>query len=312
MTASASVSRVVEVRAGATVGGEVQQHVRRLVGERGEFDVRRPGRAAGDAATVGVTEQAGCERLVLELDVVADEEGFQRLEVAVGACVGGCCRDCRCVGARDRVHLGDVEDVGDAVAEAGCGVGVGVGCRCRACWRRSSARRSRCRARPCAPGSRPCSRRGSPCTQVASGRCAKISIWLASEYFAKRLMHGQQRQERLAGLGEALLERGEEVVDRAAGFGVHLGGSLSESGPHGPFARRSGDRGRPTREPATPTPDGARNAARAGRVTAEPVPGRGGWRGFCGAGRPKDQREAGAKVNGEARSSTSCKPGLTT
>ena len=39
-----------------------------------------------------------------------------------------CCRDCRCVGARDRVHLGDVEDVGDAVAETGRGVGVGFLC----------------------------------------------------------------------------------------------------------------------------------------------------------------------------------------
>ena len=109
---------------------------------------------------------------------------------------------------------------------------------------------------------------------------------LVRERVLREAAHGgEQWQERPAGLGEALLERGEEVVDRVAGFGVHLGGSLSESGPHGPFARRSGDRGRPTREPATPTPDGAGNAARAGRVTDEPVPGRGGWRGLCGAGR---------------------------
>ena len=112
-----------EVGAGGAIGGEVQQHVRRFVGERGELDVRGLAGAAGDAAAVGVAEQAACERLVLELDVVADEEGFERLEVAVGAGVGGCRRDCRCVGAGDRVHLGDVEDVGDAVAEAGCGVG---------------------------------------------------------------------------------------------------------------------------------------------------------------------------------------------
>jgi hypothetical protein len=39
-------------------------------------------------------------------------------------------------------------------------------------------------------------------------------------------------------------------------------------------------------EPTTPTTDGARNAARAGRVTAESVLWQGGWRGLCGAGRP--------------------------
>ena len=49
---------------------------------------------------------------------MADEEGLERLEVAVGAGVVGRRRDCRCVGARDRVHLGDVEDVGDAEAES--------------------------------------------------------------------------------------------------------------------------------------------------------------------------------------------------
>ena len=81
-------------------------------------DLARLAGAAGDATAVGVAEQAGCERLVLKLDVVADEEGFQRLEVAVGAGAGGRRRDCRCVRARNRVHLGDVEDVRDSVADA--------------------------------------------------------------------------------------------------------------------------------------------------------------------------------------------------
>ena len=143
--------------------------------------------AAGDAATVGVTEQAGCERLVLELDVVADEEGFQRLEVAVGAGVGGAPRAARrrCRGGRRPARC-------RRRRRRGSRVGVRRRCRsrlrCRACSRSASARRSRCRARLCAPGSRPCSRRGSPCTQVASGRCAKIRNWLASEYLEKRLM----------------------------------------------------------------------------------------------------------------------------
>jgi len=62
----------------------VQQQVRGLVGEGGEFDVRGLSLTAGDAATVGVAVEAACECLVLELDVVTDEEGFQRLGVAVG------------------------------------------------------------------------------------------------------------------------------------------------------------------------------------------------------------------------------------
>ena len=88
-----------EIGTRVAIGGEVQQHVSRFVSERGELDVRGLAGAAGDAAAVGVAEQAAGECLVLELYVVADEEGFERLDVAVGACVGGCCRDCRCVGA---------------------------------------------------------------------------------------------------------------------------------------------------------------------------------------------------------------------
>ena len=40
---------------------QVQRRVRRLVGEGGEFDVRGPAGAKGDAAAVGVAEQAACE-----------------------------------------------------------------------------------------------------------------------------------------------------------------------------------------------------------------------------------------------------------
>jgi hypothetical protein len=62
--------------------------VRGFVGERGELDVCGLALAAGDAATVGVTEETRLQRFVLEFDVVADEEGFQRIEVAVGVGAG--------------------------------------------------------------------------------------------------------------------------------------------------------------------------------------------------------------------------------
>ena len=217
----------------------------------------------------------------------------------MGAGVGGCRRDGRCVGARDRVHLGDVEDVGDAVAETGCGVGVGFRCGVALVGEehRRVDRDALLALADLVAGLVP----GAVALHAGGVGALREDQHLVGERVLREAAHGgEQRQERLAGLGEALSERREQVVDRAAGFGVHLGGSLSESGPHGPFARRSGDRGRPTREPATPTPDGARNAARAGRVTAA-VLGRGALARVLRRGAPEDQREAGAKMNGEAR-----------
>jgi len=69
-----------EVGAGVAVGGEVQQHVGRFVGQGRELDMGGLAETAGDATAVGVAHQAGGEELVLELDVVAEEEGLERLE----------------------------------------------------------------------------------------------------------------------------------------------------------------------------------------------------------------------------------------
>ena len=85
------------------------------------------------------------------------------------------------------VHLGDVEDVGDAEAESGCGVGVGVARRCRACGEehRRVDRDAVLALAHLVAGLVP----GAVAAHVRGvGRCAKISIWLASEYRVKRLM----------------------------------------------------------------------------------------------------------------------------
>jgi hypothetical protein len=101
---------------------------------------------------------------------------------------------------------------------------------------------------------------------VGRGGALSEDQQLVRERVAREAAHRrEQRDQRLTGLGEFGLERAEQVVDRGAGFGVHLREApcLSRD-PTVPSPVVRGTGGGPTREPVPPSTDGAR-----GRVTRQ-------------------------------------------